>query len=90
MIEYIRRDKAIDAIENVDADVIEEWDGTAEFGYTIDRIRCALNHVPAETDVAPVRHGRWEGYTRSRYCGCDEAGEPIYRDGVVYYCSEPP
>lgn len=43
--------------------------------------------VGLNDDVAPVRHGRWEGYMHSRYCGCDEAGEPIYRDGVVYYCS---
>ena len=40
-------------------------------------------------DVEPVRHGRWEGYTHSRYCGIDEYGEPIYRDGIVYYCSNP-
>lgn len=40
-------------------------------------------------DVEPERHGRWEGYTHSRYCGIDEYGEPIYRDGIVYYCSNP-
>lgn len=40
-------------------------------------------------DVEPVRNGRWEGYTHSRYCGIDEYGEPIYRDGTVYYCSNP-
>ena len=39
-------------------------------------------------DVAPVRHGRWEGYSHSRYCGIDDFGDPIYKDGVVYYCSE--
>lgn len=31
---------------------------------------------------------KWIGYTRVRYCGMDEYGEPIYRDGVVYYCSK--
>lgn len=40
-------------------------------------------------DVEPVRHGRWEGYSHSRYCGIDADGEPIFRDGVVYYCSNP-
>lgn len=40
-------------------------------------------------DVEPVRHGRWEGYSHSRYCGIDEYHEPIYRDGTVYYCSNP-
>ena len=39
-------------------------------------------------DVAPVRHGRWEGHSHSRYCGTDDFGDPIYKDGVVYYCSE--
>lgn len=24
----------------------------------------------------------------SRFYGTDENGEPIYRDGVLYYCSE--
>ena len=43
----------------------------------------------AAADVEPVRNGRWEGYTHSRYCGIDEYGEPIYRDGTVYYCSNP-
>ena len=35
------------------------------------------------------RQGRWERYTHSRYCGIDADGEPVYRDGVVYYCSNP-
>ena len=39
--------------------------------------------------VYPVRRGRWEGYTHSRYCGIDKHGDPIYRDGTVYYCSNP-
>lgn len=47
-----------------------------------------VKHFPA-ADVEPVRHGRWEGYTHSRYCGRDEYGEPVYRDGTVYYCSNP-
>lgn len=51
MIEYIRRDNAIDAIENADPEVIEEWEDETVFGYTIAQIRYALNRVPAETDV---------------------------------------
>ena len=47
-----------------------------------------LSHIPF-ADVEPVRHGRWEGYIHSRYCGMDEYGEPVYRDGTVYYCSNP-
>ena len=45
------------------------------------------NEKPA--DAEPVRHGQWEGYTHSHYCGIDEYGDPIFRDGIVYYCSSP-
>lgn len=52
---------------------------------------CACNLIDSvlPADVEPVRHGRWEGYIHSRYCGMDEYGEPVYRDGTVYYCSNP-
>ena len=53
-----------------------------------DYIRGKLDDEKS-ADVEPVRHGRWEGYTHSRYCGMDEYGDPIYRDGTVYYCSNP-
>ena len=46
------------------------------------------DELPA-ADVEPVRRGRWEEYIHSRYCGIDEYGEPIYRDVIVYYCSNP-
>ena len=39
-------------------------------------------------DVAPVVHGKWEGYTRSTCRGMDKDGEPIYRNITLYYCSE--
>ena len=53
-----------------------------------ERQSCPIWKAPA-ADVEPVRHGRWESYTHSCYCGTDEYGEPVYRDGVVYYCSNP-
>lgn len=55
---------------------------------SISSLTDAINRTPA-ADVEPVRHGRWEGYTHSRYCGNDEYGNPVFRDGVVYYCSNP-
>lgn len=55
---------------------------------SISSLTEAINRTPA-ADVEPVRHGRWEGYIHSRYCGIDEYGDPIYRDGTVYYCSNP-
>lgn len=53
-----------------------------------DRIAIEIDGLPA-ADVEPVRRGRWKGYSHSRYCGIDADGEPVYRDGVVYYCSNP-
>ena len=47
-----------------------------------------FHRIPA-ADVEPVRHGRWEGYSHPCYCGINADGEPVYRDGVVYYCSNP-
>ena len=55
-----------------------------------DDFKKAIKKMPKGiiTDLAPVRHGRWEGYSHSRYCGVDDFGDPMYKDGVVYYCSE--
>lgn len=53
----------------------------------LDRICCDIKNMPA-ADVAPVVHGYWEGYSHSKFYGMDEFHEPIYRDGVLYYCSE--
>lgn len=70
----------------------------------IERIKCApavepiyiheptkseFKRMAVQMDYVPMRHGEWEGYTHSRFCGLDEFSEPIYRDGVVYYCSNP-
>lgn len=46
-----------------------------------------VEDVPV-ADVAPVVYGRWERYSHSRYYGVDDFGDPIYKDGVVYYCSK--
>ena len=42
----------------------------------ISSLTDAINRTPA-ADVEPVRHGRWDAYTHSRYCGIDKYGEPI-------------
>ena len=46
-----------------------------------------IQDMPSE-DVAPVVHGKWNGYTRSAFHGCDEFGDPIYRDVAIYICPE--
>lgn len=56
--------------------------------WTPQRVKTLLMRIPS-ADAVPVRPGRWEGYSHSRYYGIDADGEPVYRDGVVYYCSNP-
>lgn len=79
MSDYISRDAAIVDFERCNQEN-PVW--------TPQRVKTLLMRIPA-ADVEPVRCGRWEGYTHSRYCGIDKHGEPIYRDGTVYYCSNP-
>lgn len=75
MSDYISREAALEQCKRHD-------------DYTAWSIADGIEAIPA-ADAAEVRHGRWEGYSHSRYCGIDADGEPVYRDGVVYYCSNP-
>lgn len=40
------------------------------------------------TPLPVQKHGHWKGFTQSRYFGNDDDGEPIFRDGLFYVCSE--
>lgn len=73
MSDYISREAALTELQN------------PELFNVSPRVLQILRDLPA-ADVEPVRRGQWEGYTHSRYCGIDADGEPVYRDGVVYYC----
>ena len=44
--------------------------------------------VACERYSEPVRHGHWKGYITSAFYGCDDEGEPIYRDANFNVCSE--
>ncbi len=46
-----------------------------------------MESVPA-ADAEPVRHGHWNGVVGSAFHGCDDLGDPIYRDVTVWYCSK--
>lgn len=77
MSDYISRKAALTELQN------------PELFNVSPRFLQILRDLPA-ADVEPVRHARWEWYSHSRYCGGMNAdGEPIYRDGGVYYCSNP-
>lgn len=49
-----------------------------------DGILAILDSQPT---IEPNR-GKWKGYWKSQFMGCDDFGEPIYRDGKIYYCSK--
>lgn len=83
---YIERElfiKELNRIGGCEAsdDFSKGWDKA------IDTAVKAVEKLPA-ADVAPVKHGEWKGYTHSKFYGLDKDDNPIYRDGVLYYCSE--
>lgn len=91
MAEYIEKHKAVNLLTSLENE-FQQFKPFKCFEHAMYRKLCeteiAIGKLPA-ADVDPVVHGRWEGYTRSRYIGCDEYGDPRYVDGVVYYCSNP-
>lgn len=75
MADYIERTAAIEAFEDGDPDIVEEYDGWdcgCEFGFSRTNIRTILQSVPT-ADVAPVIHGHWIRRGSSWYCSyCDK------------------
>ena len=97
MAEYIERKALLEAFDNADADIVEEYgDGYCDWGFGRQNILEVINSVP-EADVAPVRHGRWDSSGKYRFykdnsvavrcteCGCTLT-EPEYRSYVWNYC----
>lgn len=69
MAEFIEREALLEALENADPDVYEDYgDGTVDWGFGRKNIQDMINGIPA-ADVAPVVHGRW---MHSRYEDCSE------------------
>lgn len=58
MIEYIKREALLNAFENADVDVCEDYGDSCAWGYGIKLVKEIVHGVPA-ADVAPVMHGRW-------------------------------
>ena len=76
MPEYIAKGKAKEAVDSAVELSKSEYDMMCD----------AINQIPA-ADVAPVVHGRWEGWITPAFYGLDDFGEPIYRDAAFYRCS---
>lgn len=96
MAEFIEREALLEALENADPDVYEDYgDGTVDWGFGRKNIQDMINGIPA-ADVAPVVHGRWDDsgrYTfpggstavRCTNCGC-ALTESEYRLNNWNYC----
>ena len=42
-----------------------------------------------KVEAEPVRHGRWKGWTTSKFTGkYEDYDEPVFKDYVYYTCSE--
>lgn len=56
MAEYIEREALLEALENADPDVYEDYgDGTVDWGFGRKNIQDMINGIPA-ADVVPVVH----------------------------------
>ena len=75
MSEYIKREQVLKLLESAQA-----WN------WSMNTLYDEIQALPA-ADVAPMVHGRWNGYTTSAFYGTDDFGEPIYRDATFYCCS---
>ena len=70
----------------------DEWEKTPEHFDGVNPFCVAIHAVRQMTNAPELlneqKHGHWKGFTQSRYFGMDDDGEPIFRDGVFYVCSE--
>lgn len=80
MTDYIRREAALEAFENADADVYEDYgDGTVDWGFGRKNIQNVINGIPA-ANVAEV----------VRCKNCEHAERYERTDGTAgYYCGHP-
>lgn len=92
MSDYISREAAIAYIREQSEELqkaFEELGGESGiYADAYNDLAEDFHRIPA-ADVEPVRHGRWEGHLQTSYFGTDFYGEPVYKDVVVYYCSNP-
>ena len=79
----IDADDFIEAMEYADADVIEDYGDSADFGFSIANIREVINKVDA-VDAVPVVHGKWiNPHFRNSYycCNCSAcSGEAMHME----------
>lgn len=81
MPKYIELEKALQRFEE-----IKKSRTLLKEAFYLDGVMTILETIPV-ADVAPVVHGRWEGWITPAFYGLDDFGEPIYRDATFYRCS---
>ena len=95
MKEYIDKEKLYNLIAEKEEIARQRyldtpWDSLARTRYQAQlNERTELKHLIVDMqaeDVAPVVHGKWRGYIGGAFHGCDEFGDPIYRDVAIYIC----
>lgn len=81
MKEYIEREAVLKILKKYSTQ-----NGSA-LGRHSGAVDCAMEEIEMlpTSDVEPVRHGYWRGFTQ--FCGYNVDGEPVYRDGKIYDCS---
>lgn len=86
--EFVRRKALLEAFENANADVVEEYeDGTCDWGFGRRNIQEIIAGVPA-ADVEPVRRGYWkeeDGLQICSECGAEHEWE-TYRASYCDVC----
>lgn len=90
MAEFVERKTLLEALENADADVCEDWGGHVDWGFGWENIKSVINGIPA-ADVAPVVHGVWiekSAPARKIYFECSHCGAQENKHTAIkgYYC----
>lgn len=79
MAEYIERERLLRDVRIIGNQPWSEW----ETAGVID----VINKQPA-ADVAPVKHGKWNGWHGDKLVGIDDNGDDMYRHYHYNTCSE--
>ena len=87
MAEYIEREALMRRIKEIHCSECNSYHGARCRACWVDD---TLDYIDCEpcADVSQARHGYWRAFTCPTYRGLNDHGDPIFKDGVVYYCSE--
>lgn len=70
MADYISRNKAINAIKNLESSMPAKDNYAEGYDAALGRVLIAVRGVPPTADVQPIRHGRWINDGDCMLCSC--------------------